>query len=47
MGKLKERNHLKNLGLDARLTLKWIYTQNRRSLIGLIWLRIRTSGGLL
>ena len=47
MGKLKERDHLKNLGLDARLILKCIYTQNRRPLIGLIWFRIGTSGGLL
>jgi hypothetical protein len=47
MGKLKEMDHLKNLGLDAMLILKWIYTQNRRSLIGFIRLRIRTSCGLL
>jgi len=47
MGKLKERDYLEKLGLDARLILKWIYKQNRRPLIGFIWLGIGTSSGLL
>ena len=43
MGKVKVRDHLKNLGLDAKL----INIQNWKPLIGFIWLRIGTSGGLL
>jgi hypothetical protein len=38
---------LKDLGVDGRIILKWIFERlGRRAQTGLIWLRIGTSGGL-
>jgi hypothetical protein len=46
-GDLMERNHLKDLGIDGRIILKWIFKKwDGEAWTGLIWLR-RTSGGLL
>jgi hypothetical protein len=47
VGDLKERNILKNIGGDGRVTLQDIFKQLDGVLIGLIWLSIGTSGGLL
>jgi hypothetical protein len=42
-GRLKERNHFEDLGINGRMFLK----DNGKVWIGLIWLRIGPSGGLL
>jgi len=40
---MKERNHLKDAGVDGRI-LKWNFKkQDRRAWTGSIWLRIETS----
>jgi hypothetical protein len=44
---LKGRDHLEDQGIDSRI-LEWILGKLGRILwTGLIWLKIRTSGGLL
>jgi len=40
-GELRERNHLEDLGVDGRITLKRLF---KKAWIGLVWLRIRTGG---
>jgi hypothetical protein len=43
-GKLRERDHLEEVGLHVRIILKWIFRKwERGAWTGLIWLRIRTS----
>jgi hypothetical protein len=44
-GHLMERDHLEDLGIDGTMILKWIFKQWDGAWIGLIWLRIKTSGG--
>jgi hypothetical protein len=44
-GKPEGRNHLRDLGVDVRIILKWTLGGKVRA--GCIWLRIGTSGGLL
>jgi len=47
LGNLRERNHLEDLGVDGRMTLKWISKKwDGRACTGLIWLRM-AGGGLL
>jgi hypothetical protein len=42
---LKERDNLKDVGVDGRIILNRILQKwGRRACIGLIWLRIRKSG---
>jgi hypothetical protein len=46
-GKLRERDHLKDVVVDGKIILKWIFKKWDGAWTGLIWLRIGTGGGLL
>ena len=48
LGDLKERDNKQHLGVDWRILVKRIITKYaKRVWNGLMWLTIRTSGGLL
>jgi hypothetical protein len=45
---LKEGDHLEGLGIEGRIIIKCAFqTQDGRAWTGFIWLRTRTSGGML
>jgi hypothetical protein len=45
---LEERDHLRALGVDGAIELKWnIKDENGTVRIGFVWFRIGRSGGLL
>jgi hypothetical protein len=47
-GEIMERNHLEDLGVDGRVTLKWIFKEwGREAWTELLWLRLGTGGGRL
>ena len=47
-GNLKKGDHLEDLGVDGRITLKrTLKKENGKAFTGLIWLKIGPSGGLL
>ena len=47
-GNLSEKYHLENVDINGRIILKWIFMKSiGRAWTGLMWLRIRTSGGIL
>jgi hypothetical protein len=47
-GILRERDHLEKAGVDGRIILRWILSeQDVGSWTGLIWLRRGTGGGHL
>jgi hypothetical protein len=48
MGRLKERDHLEDLGIDKKMLLKWmINTVDGKVQIGFFWVRIRIVMGSL
>jgi hypothetical protein len=48
VGRPQGRNYLEDQGVDGRRLLKWIFKMwDGRAWTGMIWLRIRTDGGLL
>ena len=46
-GNLSERGDLEDLGVDRRITLRWISGSGLGAWTGLFWLRIGTGGGHL
>jgi hypothetical protein len=45
---LRERDYLKDVGIDGRILLKWFLKKyNVRAWTGFIWLRTGTGGGIL
>jgi hypothetical protein len=47
-GRSDGRSHLQDLDVDGTIIFKWMFKKwDGVSRTGLIWLRIRTSGGLL
>jgi hypothetical protein len=45
---LREKDHLKDLGLEGRIILRWIFWEwDGEAWNGLIWLRIGKVSGLL
>jgi hypothetical protein len=47
VGRPDGKNHLRDLGIDGRILLKWIFRKWNGAWTGLSWLRIGTGGGLL
>jgi hypothetical protein len=45
-GNMREADHLKDPRVGGRIILKWISNNLDGARTGLIWLRIRTVGGL-
>jgi hypothetical protein len=47
-GDLNERDHLDDLDVEGRMMLKWILRKwDEEAWTRLLWIRIRTGGGIL
>jgi hypothetical protein len=46
-GDLRERDRFKDLGVNGRIVLKWVFKKWDGAWIGLIWLRTCTGCGVL
>jgi len=46
-GNLRERDHLRDPGVDGRIILRWIFRKWDGAMIGFIWLRTGTGDGHL
>jgi len=44
---LKGRDHSEDLGIDGKVILEWILGKGWKGYTGFVWLRLRTSAGLL
>jgi hypothetical protein len=45
---IKERDHLKDLGVNVRILIKWIFKrENERAWSLFVWLRVGATGGFL
>ena len=48
VGKQKEKAHLEDPGLERRILFMWVFRKwDGDAWFGLIWIRIKTSGGHL
>jgi hypothetical protein len=47
LGNPRERDHLKDLVIDGRIILKWIFKKRDGGIDGLMWLRTGKGGRLL
>jgi len=48
LGNLREKQHLEDPGIEGKIISRWIFRKwDGEAWTGLIWLRIRTGGGLL
>jgi hypothetical protein len=48
LGNMRKREHLKNLGVDGSVMLKWTFKKSDgRAWPGLIWLRMETADRFL
>jgi hypothetical protein len=47
-GDLRERDHLRDLGVDGSIILRWILNKwDGKAWTGLMWLKMETVGGRL
>jgi len=47
VGKREQTDHLKDLDVDGKIILKWIFKKSNGAWTGLIWFRVGRGSGLL